>query len=164
MDPSSEAEISQTPRVKRPALGPSRSASLQASREKPRGVVAIAALFFAIAAYLLALGALRLAFPENIRLSLAAPLLHGLELWGPYMFLLCGAASSLIGFGLLCLNNLARRVAAMIAVAGMVMLVPKVSADTADFSPAFFVSGSMIVIRMMVAWYLWQGWTAERFH
>jgi hypothetical protein len=42
-------------------------------------------------------------------------------------------------------------------------LIPKVSADTAELSGGFFLAGSMIVIRIMIAWYLWQGWTAEKF-
>ena len=61
------------------------------------------------------------------------------------------------------MKKLVRRAAIAIAIAGMVLLVPKVSADTAEFSPSFFVAGSMIVIRIMIVWYLWQGWTAEKF-
>lgn len=132
--------------------------------ERPRGVIAIAMLFFAVATYLVALGGLRFAFPEAVRLSLGAPLLHGLELWGPYMFLLAAGVAGAVGLGLLRLNNIARRVAAMIALAGIIMLIPKVSADTAEFSPMFFIAGSMIVIRMMIVWYLWQSSTADKFH
>ena len=131
--------------------------------ERPRGVVAIAVVFFAVAGYLAALGVLRIVSPEVVRLSLAAPLLHGLELWGPYMFLLAAVTAALVGVGLLRLNNIARRIAAMIALAGIVMLIPKVSADTAQFSPMFFIAGSMIVIRVMIVWYLWQRSTAEKF-
>jgi len=43
------------------------------------------------------------------------------------------------------------------------MLIPKVSADTAYFSLRFFVSGSMIVVRAMIVWYLWQSRTVEHF-
>jgi len=127
-------------------------------------VVAIALLYFGVAAYLLVLGVLRLVFPDAIRLSLGGPLLHGLELWGPYMFLLTGALVGAVAVGLLRLNNIARRAAAMIALAGMVMLIPKVSAAATDLSAMFFIAGPMIVIRMIIVWYLWQSWTAEKFH
>jgi len=79
------------------------------------------------------------------------------------MFLLAAAFGLIVAYGLFRLKNLARRGAIAIAVAGMVMLIPKVSADTADFSSRFFLAGSMIVVRMMIVWYLWQGWTAEKF-
>jgi len=113
--------------------------------------------------YLLILGLIKLINPEAIPLSLGAPLLHGLVIYGPYMFLLAGGLGVGIGYGLFKLKNSARRAAIVICVAGMVLLVPKVSADTAEFSPDFFLAGSMIVVRIMIAWYLWQGWTAEKF-
>lgn len=104
-----------------------------------------------------------MASPDSVSLSSGAPLLHGLELAGPYAFLLAGAFATLVAYGLLRLNNFARRAAIAIAVAGMVMLLPKVSAAATDLSPRFFLAGSMIVIRMMIAWYLWQRSTAEKF-
>jgi hypothetical protein len=131
---------------------------------RPAGVTAIAIVLGCVAAYLALLGTILLIFPGAIPLSLGAPLLHGLEIAGPFMFLICAAISALVSFGLLRLNNLARRAAIMIGFAGMIMLIPKVSADTAEFSPRFFLSGSMIIVRMMMIWYLWQGWTAEKFH
>lgn len=79
------------------------------------------------------------------------------------MFLLAAGVGLIVGFGLLRLKNLARRAAIMIALAGMVMLIPKVSAAATDLSPQFFIAGSMIVIRVVMVWYLWQGWTAEKF-
>jgi len=45
----------------------------------------------------------------------------------------------------------------------MVMLLPKVSAGATDISARFFVAGSMVVARMVIVWYLWQSWTAEKF-
>lgn len=114
-------------------------------------------------AYLLILGLIKLIDPEAIPLSLGGPLLHGLEIYGPYMFLLAAGLGLIVAVGLFRLKNLARRAAIVIAMAGMVLLIPKVSADTAEFSPDFFIAGSMIVIRIMIAWYLWQGWTAEKF-
>lgn len=114
-------------------------------------------------AYLLILGVIKLIDPEAIPLSLAAPLLHGLVIYGPCMFLLAAGLGLIVTYGLFGLKNLARRAAIVICVAGMVLLVPKVSAETAEFSIDFFLAGSMIVIRIMIAWYLWQGWTAEKF-
>jgi hypothetical protein len=114
-------------------------------------------------AYLVILGLIKLINPETIPLSLGAPLLHGLQVYGPYMFLLSGGLGLAVAYGLFRLKNAARRAAIVICVVGVVLLFPKVSADTADFSPDFFIAGSMIVIRIMIAWYLWQGWTAEKF-
>lgn len=131
--------------------------------ERPLPITIIALIFFSCAAYLLVLGIVRLASPDSISLSLGAPLLHGLELAGPYAFLLAAGLGSLVAFGLLRLKNVARRAAILIAAAGMVMLIPKVSAASTDISPEFFLAGSMIVIRVMIAWYLWQRWIAEKF-
>ena len=115
-------------------------------------------------AYLLILGLIKLINPESIPLSLGAPLLHGLQIYGPYMFLLAGGLGLAVAYGLFHLNSLARRAAIVILVAGIILLLPKVSADTAEFSPDFFIAGSMVVVRIMIAWYLWQGWTAEKFN
>lgn len=131
--------------------------------ERPRAVTFIAAIFFAAAGYLIVLGAVRLVHPDAVSLSVGAPLLHGLELAGPYAFLLAGVAAALIGLGLLRLKNIARRAAIAVCAAGMVMLIPKVSAAASDISLAFFVAGLMVVVRMMMVWYLWQRWTAEKF-
>lgn len=126
-------------------------------------MIAIAALFFAVAAYLGTLGIVKLEWPEAISLSLGAPFLHGLEVQGPYMFLIAAAGGVTIGIGLLCLSNIARRAAIMIAITGMVLLIPKVSAETGEFSWRFFGAAAAIMVRVMVVWYLWQSWTAERF-
>ena len=132
--------------------------------QRPAGVTAIAVVFFLASAYLGVLGLIRLVSPDMVSLSLGAPLLHGLELAGPYMFLLTATAAAVVGFGLLRLNNFARRAAVLAGFAGMVMLIPKVGADAADFSPKFFLVGAAIAVRMMIVWYLWQSWTAEKFH
>jgi len=132
--------------------------------ERPIGVTAIAIAFAVAAAYLASLGAILLLSPGSVPLSLGAPLLHGLELAGPYMFLLAAAVIAIVAIGLFRLKNLARRAAIAICFAGMIMLLPKVSADAADFGPRFFTAGAMVVVRMMIVWYLWQYWTAEKFH
>lgn len=130
---------------------------------RPLGIVLIATIFFICSAYLLILGLARLVSPDSVSLSLGSPLLHGLELAGPYAFLLASVLGALVGYGLVMLKNLARRAAIAIAVAGMVMLIPKISAAATDLSPRFFLVGSMLIIRVMIAWYLWQRWTAEKF-
>jgi hypothetical protein len=132
--------------------------------QRPIGVTAIAILFALIAAYLGSLGVTMLLAPGAVSLSLGAPLLHGLELAGPYMFLLTAAVAAVVALGLFRLNNFARRAAVLLCFAGMVMLLPKVSTDAANFGPRFFLAGSMVVVRMMIVWYLWQYWTAEKFH
>ena len=132
--------------------------------ERPIGVTAIAIAFATAAIYLAILGAIMLLSPGTVPMSLGAPLLHGLELAGPYMFLLAAAVAGAVAIGLFRLKNLARRAAIAICFAGMIILLPKVSADAADFGPRFFTAGAMVVVRMMIVWYLWQYWTAEKFH
>ena len=132
--------------------------------QRPIGVTVIATLFVLISLYLGALGVTMLLAPGAVSMSLGAPLLHGLQLAGPYMFLLTAALGAVVAFGLFRLKNLARRAAIAIGFAGMIMLLPKVSADAANFGPRFFLAGSMVVIRMMIVWYLWQYWVAEKFH
>jgi hypothetical protein len=131
--------------------------------ERPAGVTIIAVLFLLASAYLSVVGLVKLVSPESVSLAMGAPLLHGLEIAGPYMFLLAAAVAAVVAVELFRLNNLARRAAAMVAFAGMVMLIPKVSADAADFSPRFFIAGSLIIIRAIIVWYLWQSRTAEKF-
>ena len=132
--------------------------------ERRTGVTAIALAFFFGAAYLFALGGGRLISPENVRLSLAAPLLHGLEISGPYALLLAGTTFCLLGYGLLRLKNLARRAAIVLAIAGVVLLIPKVSADAAELSPRLLSAGLAVMVRVVIVWYLWQSSTAEQFH
>ena len=97
-----------------------------------------------------------LASPGAVSMALAAPLLSGLELAGPYMFLLTAGVGALIGWGLLRLNNWARRAAIVVALVGVVMLVPGVSAAAVDFRAALFWAGLGIIVRVMMVWYLYQ--------
>ncbi len=144
-------------------MRPATLSQAAANDGRPAGVTAIAIIFLFASAYLLVLGVVKLANPEAIPLSLGDPLLHGLEIYGPYMFLLAAGIGLIVAFGLFRLKNLARRAAIAIAVAGMVMLLPTVSAAATDISTRFFVAGSMVVLRMVIVWYLWQSWTAEKF-
>jgi multidrug transporter EmrE-like cation transporter len=122
----------------------------------PTGVMAIAILFFVAAAYLSLLAAVTLASPGTLSMGLAAPLLNGLELAGPYMFLLIGGVGALIGWGLLRLNKWARRSALSVALIGVVMLVPAVSAAAVDLGTSLLWGGLGIIVRVMIVWYLYQ--------
>ena len=132
--------------------------------QSPAGVISIAVLFFLASAYLTALAIIWLFNPNAFPLSLAAPVLHGLELAGPYMFLICAAVGVIVGIGLLRLNNYARRATILIAVAGIVMLIPKMSAAAVDISVNLFMVAIQVIFRVVIVWYLWQSWTAEEFH
>jgi len=102
--------------------------------------------------------------PGTIALSRGAPLLFGLELAGPYMFLLAAVVGGAVGWGLFALNNLMRRAALLIALTGIVMLVPSVSAATVMVQPkALAIGGLGIIVRVMVAWYLSRPEVADQF-
>ena len=132
--------------------------------ERPSGVTAIATLFFLVATYLFGAGAIMLVRPGLISMAAGADLLGGLELAGPFMFLLIGAISTMIGYGLLRLNNWARRIAILAAFVGMVMLIPAVSGAVVSlrWSPLFF-GGVGVILRVMVVWYLYQEPVKESF-
>jgi hypothetical protein len=130
----------------------------------PTGVTAIAIVFFVAAAYLGFVGLVMLASPGTVPMALGAPLLSGLELAGPYMFLLMSGVGALIGWGLLRLNNWARRVAALVALIGVVMLVPSVSANAITLQLGSLAWGGLgIIVRVMIVWYLYQAPVAETF-
>ena len=130
----------------------------------PTGIRAIAALFGLCGAYLAILAAIVLLSPGAVSMTAAAPLLFGLELAGPYMFLLIAVAAGAITWGLLRLNNIMRHAAILAACAGIVMLIPSVSgAVVAVRLKGLVVGGLGIIIRVMVAWYLSQGHIAETF-
>ncbi|MGD0823663.1 MAG: hypothetical protein ABR908_03710 [Terriglobales bacterium] len=131
----------------------------------PNGVRAIAALFALCAIYLGIAGALMLLSPGAISMAAGAPLLFGLELAGPYMFLLVAVIGAGIAWGLVELNNIVRHAAILIAIAGIVMLVPSVSAATVMVQPRALAFGGLgIILRVMVAWYLSRGEVADAFH
>jgi len=68
-------------------------------RAKPAaGVRAIAVVIFLVAAYLCVLGVVMLVLPGAVSMALGAPFLGGLELAGPYMFLLLAAAGAAMGW------------------------------------------------------------------
>jgi hypothetical protein len=130
----------------------------------PSGVRAIAALFALCGLYLLILGLLMTVRPGSISMVAGAPLLFGLELSGPYMFLLMALLGGGIAWGLMRRMNLVRHAAMIVAIAGVVMLVPSVSAATLMVQPGALIRGGLgIIIRVIVAWYLSQEHIAENF-
>jgi hypothetical protein len=130
----------------------------------PSAVRAIAALFALCGVYLGLAGLLMLVRPGLLGMSAGAPLLFGLELSGPYMFLLMAAAGGGVAWGLMKRNNLVRHAAILIAITGVVMLVPTVSAAVvmAQVKPLAF-GGLGIIVRVVVAWNLSRGEIADQF-
>jgi ABC-type transport system involved in multi-copper enzyme maturation permease subunit len=130
----------------------------------PDGVRAIAALFALCGVYLAIVAILMLARPGAISMTAGAPLLFGLELAGPYMFLLIAVAAGGIAWGLMRLNNIMRHAAILAACAGIVMLVPPVSGAVVTVEPGALIRGGFgIIIRVIVAWYLSQAHIADQF-
>jgi hypothetical protein len=130
----------------------------------PAGVKLITTAFFLAAAYLLVAGIILLVRPGTISLTSGSFLLGGLELAGAYMFLLIGAAGVVIGVGLLCLKNWARRIAIIVAMLGVVALVPSVSSSVVDFRVGRLAWGAVgVIVRVMIVWYLYQQPVAQKF-
>lgn len=130
----------------------------------PSGVRAIAGLFALCGIYLGIAGAAMLIRPGAISMSAGAPLLFGLELSGPYMFILMAVVGVGVAWGLFELNNIVRHIATLIAVTGIVMLIPSVSAATTMVQPKALLFGGLgIIVRVMVAWYLSQQEVADIF-
>lgn len=133
------------------------------SMSRPSGVTAVAILLFAAAAYLAVIGAIMLASPGIVSMAAGAALLNGLELAGPYMFLLVATLTALTSWGMLRMLSWARRVTILAAFAGFVMLIPTVSAAAVDFRWSLVTGGLGIIVRVVVVWYLWQTPVAEQF-
>jgi hypothetical protein len=124
----------------------------------------VAALFALAGIYLGTVGSVMLASPGALPMSAGAPLLFGLELSGPYMFLLMALVAAAVACGLVKRSNIARHAAMLIAIAGVVMLIPSVSAAAAMVEPAPLVRGGLgIIVRVMVAWFLGRREMAEAF-
>jgi len=93
-----------------------------------------------------------------------APFLGGLELAGPYMFLLVAAAGTAMGWGLLRLNPWARRAVILVALLGVVELVPTVSMAVVELRTRRLVWGGLgVMVRAMIVWYLYQEPVSEAF-
>lgn len=132
--------------------------------ELPDGVAAIAVIFTLAASYLLICGLIMIIDPGLVSMAAGAPLLSGLELAGPFMFLLFGVIGLLIAFGLVRLNNWARRAAIALAFAGFFMLIPVVSGNVVNFNYAGLAwNGLALMLRVIVMWYLFQLHIREAF-
>jgi len=132
---------------------------------RPIGVSLIAILFLFTAAYLIVVGAVMLFSPGSVSMSSGADLLGGLEVAGPYMFLLIAVVATAIGVGLLQLHNWARRLAILAALLGMVLLLPSVSSAVLDFRITQLIWGGLgVMVRAMIVWYLYQPPLKEAFN
>ena len=132
--------------------------------ERPAGVTAVAAAFFLAGAYLLVVGLTMLARPGLVSMAAGAELLGGLELAGPYMFLLIGALGGVIALGLWRLHRWARWLAVLAAMIGVAVLLPSVSSAVLDFrSTKLASSGLGVIVRTLIVWYLLQEPAREAF-
>ena len=131
---------------------------------RPIGISLIAILFLLTAAYLIVIAVVMLLSPGAVSMSSGADFLGGLEVAGPYMFLLVAAVAIAIGVGLLRLYNWARRLAIVTALLGMVLLLPSVSSAVLDFRIAQLIWGGLgVMVRAMIVWYLYQHPVKEAF-
>jgi len=98
-----------------------------------------------------------LARPGLVSMAAGADLLGGLELAGPYMFLLVGSLAAVIALGLWRLYRWARWLAILAAIVGVVMLLPDVSSAMLDFRMSKLAwAGLGTIVRVMIVWYLFQ--------
>ncbi len=105
-----------------------------------------------------------LARPGLVSMAAGAELLGGLELAGPYMFLLVGGLGAVIALGLWRLHRWARWLAILAAMIGVVMLLPSVSSAMLDFRIGKLVwEGFGTIVRVMIVWYLFQEPVGEAF-
>lgn len=119
----------------------------------PAGVRAIAALYALSGTYLAVTGTVMLVHYGAVPMSAGAPLLFGLELAGPYIFLLMALVGWAVAWGLVKMNNITRHVAQLIAIAGIVWLWPTVSDAVATANTKALIPGGLgIIVRVVVAW------------
>jgi len=105
-----------------------------------------------------------LANPGLVSMAAGAELLGGLELAGPYMFLLIGTLSAGIALGLWRLHRWARWLAILAAMIGVVVLLPGVSSAMLDFRIGKLAwEGLGTIVRVMIVWYLFQERVREAF-
>ena len=132
--------------------------------ERPAGLTVVALAFLLAAAYLCGVGLTMLIRPGLISMAAGAELLGGLELAGPYMFLLMAGVGLAIAFGLQRLHRWARWGAILIALIGMVLLLPSVSSALIDSRFGKLAWGGLgVMVRAMIVWYLFQEPVKEAF-
>ncbi len=130
-----------------------RSCGTLIGMDRPVSVTVIAALFFLVAAYLVAMGIIEFVAPGTLSMT-GTGVTYGRELNGPQTALSVGAGWALIGWGLYRLCNWARWCAMALMVIGIAGSVPAVSAAARDITWRFFFYGAQIMVRVVIAWYL----------
>jgi hypothetical protein len=120
---------------------------------RPASVTVIAALFFLVAGYLIAVGVIDLVSPGTVSL-VGGPVTYGRELDGPQTAISVGAGWALVGWGLYRLKNWARWCALAILVIGVAGSVPAVSAAARDLGWRFAWYGAQMMVRIVAAWLL----------
>lgn len=132
--------------------------------QRPAGVTAVAVAFLLAAAYLMAVGLTLLVRPELVSMAAGSELLGSLRLAGPYMFLLVAALGAVVALGLWRLQRWARWLAVLVAMIGVVLLVPSVSAAVVFFRMGRLAWGALgTIVRVMIVQYLFQPGVKEAF-
>ena len=122
--------------------------------QRPKGITVIAGLLALTAVYLWTLAAVLLISPGAISLMAGRHFLYGLELAGPYMFLLGGGVYALVAWGLFRLQDWARWIAMLLIVISTASLIPKIS--IAELGVPVLWYGLQIALRVAIGWYLAQ--------
>jgi hypothetical protein len=131
--------------------------------ERPRGVVLLACVFFALAALMIVYGVLIAA--STIAFTRAAWVI-GIEAaqLGPTIFAVGAAVYVACGVGMLRLWKWARWLAILLLVAGLAQQVPTVSAAVAEFHfVALLREGLLFISRVVCLRYLFQPDVRELF-
>lgn len=141
-------------------------------KHRPEAVTAIAWLFGLSGVYLGAVGFIMLIAPlfskeklfsVETTVRLGRPWLLGMELAGPYAFLISGWFLLFIALELRDLRNWARIAATFVCAWGVFLLIPVVSIAATHFRWSLLWSGLGIIVRVVVVWYLWQEEVREGF-
>jgi hypothetical protein len=136
-----------------------------APKQRPEAVTAIAWLFGLSGIYLGAVGlvlliaplfSIRKLFSVETIARLGRPWLNGMELAGPYAFLISGWFLLFIALEVRDLRNWARLAATFVCAWGVFLLIPVVSSAATRFRWSLLWSGLGIIARVVVVWYLWQ--------
>jgi hypothetical protein len=145
-------------------------------KQLPEAVTAIAWLFGLSGIYLGAVGlvmllaplfSIRKLFSVEAIVRLGRPWLNGMELAGPYAFLISGWFLLFIALELRDLRNWARLAATFVCAWGVFLLIPVVSFSVTHaavhLSWSLLWSGLGVIVRVVVVWYLWQEEVREAF-
>jgi hypothetical protein len=122
--------------------------------QRPKGITVIASLLALTAVYLWTIAAVLLIAPGAISLMAGKHFLYGLELAGPYMFLLGGSVYASVAWGVFRLQNWARWIAMLLIVISTASLIPKIS--IAELGVPVLWYGLQIALRVAIGWYLAQ--------